>query len=1000
MNKKQFLRLISPGIRLKLSFFTILLIFAIVSVTSIINYNQQKAALSEKIESETKVPVEFVNSIVVDIENINRSLVLVEEFKIRVREKKKELTKFKKVVVRQESGFFGALKDLGKSIGLDLKKKNIYSSQDTYFSRYLTEKEITDFEGKVRSQLKKGSGAPIEEKVYLRIRSLAEKAAIEILNQEKSDIRLNEIVAEVNELQKAKQNEQLSNEEKNQIPPRLNFLDTEQKKINKQILVSKSRSQNFQNLLTKSLQNFFRDSFQDQITSLGLSPEKIRILSFDQSGKETMDTGLLLSHSGNTGKKLLALPEFIESKKNFFKENKTKTQVKNSNLNVYEVGGRQYDVSYRPVFKNPNSAARAIKIYESISQSDSRYLKVLDEDKKFVEKIKDLAIKLKSRLAELRKNLKIKPGDDKEYKSLAKEYETLIEKREKIFLELSLAKPAYETYLEKWKQELESQKQKLKDTEAEIVSLDKSRNRKLEENEKPIDPEEIQVKIQNLESIAEEIRDLISNLEASKEDISRLEEQMLADSFFYLRESALQDFVFVPYRSSPSQLDRYYKDINIRKNEIQKFKMLRSWILSGNSETELPKYRGSSLFSETGILIRSRSEAEEMMWLLDSTPILQSIEESKGLLFDILEKDLLGYNILIIDRTEGLRQIRKNRDIIIRYVGIICLVAVVLAYIFAWLFVRKLKVISKQAEEIEKGNLNVFFPSAGYDEVGILSDSLNDMVVGLREREEMRGELVAAEEIQKRLLPEKLPTSLEDKIEIAAFYKAMTGVGGDYYDFIELSDGKLAFCIGDVSNHGVGPAIIMALFRSQLRSILRRGERNLKKILLELNTNLYEETPDHIFITFFIGIFDSKTSQVEYVSAGHIKPLFYDASKNKVHELPAGGLPLGMDENSFFETTIERKGIVLEEGDIFFQHTDGLDEARSKGREFFGRDRITSILLSNGTKSATEIITAVVSEAEKHTGEVLTKSGVSNLTDDMAMIALRRRPNGTQTNQS
>jgi serine phosphatase RsbU (regulator of sigma subunit) len=388
------------------------------------------------------------------------------------------------------------------------------------------------------------------------------------------------------------------------------------------------------------------------------------------------------------------------------------------------------------------------------------------------------------------------------------------------------------------------------------------------------------------------------------------------------------------------------------------------------------------------------------MWTLDSTPLIQSKNESRGLLYEILEKDLLGYNLIIIDRTEGLRQIKKNREETIRYVAIVCLIAVVLSYLLAWLFVRKLKLISKKAEEIEKGNLAVIFPPAGYDEVGILSDSLNDMVIGLKEREEMRGELAAAEEIQKRLLPEKLPTSLVSKIEIAAFYKAMVGVGGDYYDFIELSDGKLAFCIGDVSNHGVGPAIIMALFRAQIRSILRRGERNLKKILLEVNANLYEETPDHIFITFFIGIFDPVTSQIEYVSAGHVKPLFYDASKNKIHELPAGGLPLGMDENSFFETTIERRGIILDPGDIFFQYTDGLDEARSKDGGFFGKQRISQLILSNGSKSATELIAELVKEAELHTNENLSKSGVSTLHDDMAMIVIRKKIDETQTIQS
>lgn len=990
--------MISPGIRIKLSFFTVLLILSIVSVSSIINYNQQKAALTEKIDSEIKAPLEFVNAIVLELENLTRSLVLIEEFKIRVREKKKELTKFKRVIVRQETGFFGTLKDLGKSIGLNVKKKNIYSSVDTYFSRYLSEKEIQEFENKVRAQLKKESGAPIDEKTFFRIKSLAEKTAIEKINLEKYNARLNDNTDTIQILQNELKQVQITDILRKDYLQKIESFLSENKKIEKQIFVSKKKEMLLQATLTKSLQTFFRGSFQGQITSLGLAPEKIRILSYDTLGKETMDTGLLFSHSNQTGKKLLNQTEFIESRKSFFSNNLTSEQILNKNSKSYDVGGRQYDVSYRPVFRNPNSAVRAITIFQSQSNQEQGYDQILEDDKKISQEFKELSSKIKLRLSELRSNSKIKPSADKDYKSLATAYQKLIEKREQNYNRLTPAKRSYEQHLEKWKTNVETQKNILKQTEIEIGNLEKKLKSKPDPNDKNFDPEEIQSRIQNLESLSEEQKDSIHLLESSKEDLSNLNDQKLDDSYRMLRESALQDFTFVPFRTGVSQMERYYQDSSLRKQESMRYKSIRDWVLSGDSETELPKSRNASLFSESGILVRSRSEVEEMMWNLDSTALLPMKNERKGLLYDILKKDLLGYNILILDRTEGLRQIRKNREETIRYVAVICVIAILLAYLFAWVFVRKLKLISKKAEEIEKGNLKVTFPKAGYDEIGILSDSLNDMVIGLRDREEMRGELAAAEEIQKRLLPEKLPTSLSDKIEISAFYKAMTGVGGDYYDFIELVDGKLAFCIGDVSNHGVGPAIIMALFRSQLRSILRRGERNLKKILLELNANLYEETPDHIFITFFIGVYDPKSSQIEYVSAGHIKPLFYDASKNKIHELPAGGLPLGMDENSFFETTIERRGILLEPGDVFFQHTDGLDEARSKEREFFGREKISNILLLNGRKSASELIALMVSEVEKHTSENLTKSGVSTLHDDLAMIAIRKKEDETDTN--
>jgi sigma-B regulation protein RsbU (phosphoserine phosphatase) len=1000
MNKKQFLRLVTPGIRTKLSFFTIILVTTMLAVTSVINYNQQKSALEEKLDSELKIPLDYINSVVLDLENLNRSLVLIEEFKIRVKDKKKELTKFKRTVVRKETGFLGSLKDIGKSLGLNMKRGNVYSSVDTYFSRYLSEKEIAEFETKVRGELRRESGAPIENATYQKMRAIAEKTAIEKIALEKNLSRSQEIEEEIAQIDASLENE-ASEEARKLALGKKTTLAGERKSIEQARTRAKKKIINFETALTKSLQSFFRGSFQERVSTLGLLPDKIRIIAYDHFGRETLDTSQLFPNTSAIGKKLFTQAEFVKNQKEMFSDSgEMRMLLAPDKPKSFDVSGRQYEVLFRPVFRNPNSAERAIKIFQSLGALEKGYDPYLEEDRKLASELKDLAIKLKARLSELRRDGKTKPSADKDYKTLSNQYQKILNRRQKSFEELNPHTAVFEETLSNWKKSVSEKKEQIKKTESEIKDWQlKLLSQQIPEKDK-LSPEEIQLKIQNLESVLEELKDGLIQLEASRDDWSGSKEQILRDAYSLLRESALQDFAFVPYEADSAHLKRYFKESKERSLEAERHRYFREWILSGSSETDLPKYRGINLFSDSGVLVRSRSEAEEMMWSLDSTPILKSMEERSGLLFEVLEKDLLGYNLILLDRTEGFRQIKKNRLETMRYMAIIAFFAWLCAYLLAWLFVRRLKLISKQALEIEKGNLEITFPQAGYDEIGILSDSLNDMVGGLREREEMRGELAAAEEIQKRLLPEKLPTSLEDKIEISAFYKAMTGVGGDYYDFIELPDGKLAFCIGDVSNHGVGPAIVMALFRAQIRSIFRRGERNIKRILLEVNASLYEDTPDHIFVTFFLGVFDPNTSQVEYISAGHIKPLYYDASKNKIHELPAGGLPLGMDENEFFETTIERKGIVMDSGDIFFQYTDGLDEARSADGSFFGRSRVLNLLLNNGGKSASDVMQAMVAEAEQHTGQDLSKAGVSTLSDDMAMIAIRKKPDPTQKSQS
>ncbi|MDF3821349.1 SpoIIE family protein phosphatase [Leptospira sp. 96542] len=992
MNQKKILRIIVPGIRTKLSFFTAILVISILSITSSLHYDQQKKALEDKLESELKTPLEYINSVVLDLENLNRSLVMIEEFKVRVKEKQKELKQFKRTIVSKETGFLGTLKDFGKSIGLNVRRGNVYRSVDTYFSRYLSEKEIDDFETKVRTELRKETGAPIDPKTYEYLRGLAEKTALGRITAERAKIRLSEIDAELKSIEDELAANDIDTKKKNAFTNEKLKLNKEQKLNQRFIAEGEKKFLYYETLLTKALQNFFRGSYKDHITSIGLAPDKIRIFAYDKLGKETLDTGLLFPESSGTGKKLLNQAEFIKSKKSLFvdKDNLHYLRDEYNPIN-YEVGGRQYEVVFRPVFRNPNTAGRAKQIIDLLNREETSFDLFFEEDQKISEELAGVVNKLKTRVTELKKEGKVKPGADPTYRSLANEYAKIIKKRESKFLELLPNKDSFERRKNYWNEEhtnLVNQKKQIaneiKDWELKLKSPPK-------EGEKVFTLEEIQEKIRNLEFVLEENNDLIQRHLQSKNDWSNFSEAKLNDAILEIRSAALEDFAFVPFKTGSSALFRYYKDNSERENQNYKSKQFREWILAGNSETDLPKLKGKISFSDTGILVRSRTEVEEMMWALDLSPIVSSKEKKSGLVYDLLQKDLLGFNIIILDRTEGYRQIKKNREEQIRYASIIAVVGILLAYVLAWLFVRKIKIISKKTEEIEKGNLNVSFPKAGYDEIGILSESLNDMVHGLKEREEMKGELVAAEEIQKRLLPNKLPTSLEDKIELAAFYKAMAGVGGDYYDFIELNDGKLVFCIGDVSNHGVGPAIVMALFRAQIRSIFRRGERNLKKILLEANASLYEDTPDHIFVTFFLGVFDPEKSTVEYISAGHVKPMFYDASSNKIHELPAGGLPLGMDENSFFETTIERKAIVMDVGDIFFQYTDGLDEARSLDGSFFGKPKIAKQLLMSGKENANEVIAKMVGELEIHTKQKLSQPGMSTLSDDIAMIAIRKK---------
>ncbi|HNJ67135.1 MAG TPA: PP2C family protein-serine/threonine phosphatase, partial [Turneriella sp.] len=213
---------------------------------------------------------------------------------------------------------------------------------------------------------------------------------------------------------------------------------------------------------------------------------------------------------------------------------------------------------------------------------------------------------------------------------------------------------------------------------------------------------------------------------------------------------------------------------------------------------------------------------------------------------------------------------------------------------------------------------------------------------------------------------------------------------GDYFDYVPIGSDYIAIAMGDVSNHGVGPALVMAITRSQLHAELRAKELSVRSILLKLNEQLYAETPANIFVTFFLALYNLKTGEMQYASAGHSKPLLYRAAGGKTSYLEAGGMPLGMDDNDFFADTLEIRKVKLEPGDIFVQYTDGLSEAMNAAREQFGYDRMSEQLVRNAAQPAEGVLTGLSRAVEQFTGTRLDQPGPSALNDDIALVCLRR----------
>ncbi|MCX7876920.1 MAG: SpoIIE family protein phosphatase [Melioribacteraceae bacterium] len=216
------------------------------------------------------------------------------------------------------------------------------------------------------------------------------------------------------------------------------------------------------------------------------------------------------------------------------------------------------------------------------------------------------------------------------------------------------------------------------------------------------------------------------------------------------------------------------------------------------------------------------------------------------------------------------------------------------------------------------------------------------------EKQKLEKDLETARNIQKNLLPQKIP--ITNNFEIAAYNKSAKMVGGDYYDIIKLSEDKILFAIADVSGKGVPASLLMANIQAFLKTICKMN-LPLAEATNLLNDLVAENTSNGSFITFFWGILDDKTKTLTYVNAGHNPPLL--VRNNEIIKLKKGGMILGVVQTivPYLSETLQ-----LNNDDLIILFTDGITEAMNKNWEEFGDERLDKLTLENSTLSANQFL--------------------------------------------
>lgn len=290
---------------------------------------------------------------------------------------------------------------------------------------------------------------------------------------------------------------------------------------------------------------------------------------------------------------------------------------------------------------------------------------------------------------------------------------------------------------------------------------------------------------------------------------------------------------------------------------------------------------------------------------------------------------------------------------------------------------RPLRQLAATAQELAGGKLDARAPVVGRDEVGQLAAAFNAMVPQLRSHIEVRESLAVAREVQQKLLPTTPPV-------VAGFDIAATGayseaIGGDYYDFLDLTDEsgrrRIGMVIGDVTGHGIPASLTMTSVRALVRSHAGDG-RALLPAMRAINRHLSADSSRGTIVTLVYMVLEPETRVLRWVSAGHGPILFFNAQTMAVEELAVQDIPLGVQSDWDFHENMRAD---WPDHGVLVLGTDGVWETKNAEGRMFGRDNLIGVIRATAHLPAAEICSALIQRLAEFRGPVAQADDISVL---------------------
>ena len=289
-------------------------------------------------------------------------------------------------------------------------------------------------------------------------------------------------------------------------------------------------------------------------------------------------------------------------------------------------------------------------------------------------------------------------------------------------------------------------------------------------------------------------------------------------------------------------------------------------------------------------------------------------------------------------------------------------------------------------QRIASGDLQHKMRMNRADEIGLLSDSFDNMTEQLATAQEellekslYEKEPEVAGKIQAALLPGAPPEVADHSV--AALSVPAKVVGGDFYDYIDLPGGRTAFLVADVAGKGVSAGLVMTSVRSAARSVFRYTS-SPRDALIALNEQVLDDFDRKTFVTMLILVLEPGGRKLHIANAGHPAVVWFHADKNSIEAISTRGAAVGVLPAEQFDGIIEEIEITLHEGDLIVAYSDGVNEAHDKAGNLYGEDRVAQFTMQNSQLSPQEYLNKLQQELDDFS------HGFGQF-DDITALALR-----------